>query len=133
MVLRFASHVGVEAERANPGTDGSLSAEPSVVHQEGGDDFTQSVWEHGTIFEPTLVFPFEVYFAEAVGATIYALPHPQFCLQKNDGGQFAFVDFTGKYDDLGLRNQFLPAKLLKITNVGCSMPIAMNTRDLFFR
>jgi hypothetical protein len=44
----------------------------------GGDDFTRSVWEHNTRFEPTLVFPFAVYFAEAVGATIYALPYSQF-------------------------------------------------------
>src|SRR5206468_4924808 len=36
----------------------------------GGDDFTPSMWEHKTSFEPTLVFPFAVYFAEAVGATI---------------------------------------------------------------
>ena len=80
----------------------------------GGDDFTRSVWEHNTAFEPTLVFPFAVYFAEAVGATIYALPHAQFCLQKANGAQFAFVDLTGHYDDLSLRNQFTSEKLLKI-------------------
>jgi predicted O-methyltransferase YrrM len=33
----------------------------------GGDDFTNSMWEHRTTFEPTLVFPYAVYFAEAVG------------------------------------------------------------------
>jgi hypothetical protein len=81
----------------------------------GGDDFTRSVWEHKTAFEPTLVFPFAVYFAEAVGATIYALPYSQFCLQKIDSPQFKFVDLTGAYDDLGLRNQFTPEKLLKLT------------------
>ncbi len=80
----------------------------------GGDDFTRSVWEHNTRFEPTLVFPFAVYFAEAVGATIYALPHSQFCLQKTSSPQFAFVDLTGHYDDLGLRDQFAPEKLLKL-------------------
>jgi hypothetical protein len=31
------------------------------------------------------------YFAEAVGATIYALPHSQFCLQKTRSSQFAFI------------------------------------------
>src|SRR6266568_8067711 len=31
-----------------------------------GDDFTSSIWEHKTTFEPTLVYPFAVYFAEAV-------------------------------------------------------------------
>jgi hypothetical protein len=85
----------------------------------GGDDFTRSVWEHKTSFEPTLVFPYAVYFAEAVGATIYALPYSQFCLQKpllqqNDRPQFAFVDLTGEYDDIGLRNQFAPAKIARL-------------------
>ena len=102
----------------------------------GGDDFTRSVWEHDTKFEPTLVFPFAVYFAEAVGATIYALSHSQFCLQKGDGAQFAFVDLTGKYDDVSLRNQFVPGKLLKIT-LGKRFPrlmrAARKTRDLFLR
>jgi len=84
-----------------------------------GDDFTRSVWEHKTSFEPTLVFPFAVYFAEAVGATIYALPYSQFCLQKpdlqkNDRSQFAFVDLTGHYDDIGLRNQFAPGKIAQL-------------------
>lgn len=80
----------------------------------GGDDFTRSIWEHNTRFEPTLVFPFAVYFAEAVGATIYALPHSQFCLQKTSSSQFAFVDLTGHYDDVGLQTQFAPEKLLKL-------------------
>jgi hypothetical protein len=78
----------------------------------GGDDFTRSVWEHKTSFEPTLVFPFAVYFAEAVGATIYALPHAQFCLQKKNGGRFSFVDLTGEYNDVGLLDQFSPEKVL---------------------
>ena len=80
----------------------------------GGDDFTPSVWEHKSSFEPTLVFPFAVYFAEAVGATIYALPHAQFILRKADGDHFAFVDLTGQYDDIGLRDQFAPGRLLKL-------------------
>ena len=50
-------------------------------------------------------------FAEAVGATIYALPHSQFCLQKT---QFAFIDITGHYDDVGLQTQFAPEKFLKL-------------------
>src|SRR5256885_3609349 len=45
----------------------------------GGDDFTNSMWEHRTTFEPTLVFPFAVYFAEAMRTTIVALPYSQFC------------------------------------------------------
>jgi len=38
-----------------------------------GDDFSRTVWQHPTTFEPTLVFPFAVYSAEAVDARIYAL------------------------------------------------------------
>jgi methyltransferase family protein len=102
----------------------------------GGDDFTRSVWEHNTTFEPTLVFPFAVYFAEAVGATIYALPHSQFCLQKGNGAQFAFVDLTGQYDDVGLRNQFTPEKVLKITiweRFPHLMRVVRKMRDLLLR
>jgi len=80
----------------------------------GGDDFSQTIWMHKTSFEPTLVFPFAVYFAEAVGATIYALPHIQFCLQKTEKPRFRFVDFTHQYDQLSLRDQLAPEKLLKL-------------------
>jgi hypothetical protein len=81
----------------------------------GGDDFSRTMWQHSTNFEPTLVFPFAVYFAEAVGATIYALPYLQFCLQKTSERQFSFVDLTGQYNELGLRNQLAPQNLLKIS------------------
>lgn len=37
----------------------------------GGDDFSATIWQHSSEFEPTLVFPFAVYFAEAVGADIW--------------------------------------------------------------
>jgi len=81
----------------------------------GGDDFSRTIWAHKTSFEPTLVFPFAVYFAEAVGATIYALPHIQFCLHKTEISQFKFVDCTGNYDEVTLRNQLTPEKLLKLS------------------
>lgn len=41
-----------------------------------GDDFGASAWQHKATFEPTLVFPFAVYFAEATGSVIYGLPTP---------------------------------------------------------
>ncbi len=81
----------------------------------GGDDFTPTIWQHNTSFEPTLVFPFAVYFAEAVGARIYALPKIQFCLQKMSAREFEFVDLTGQYSELGLRCQLSPEKLLKLS------------------
>jgi len=102
----------------------------------GGDDFARSIWEHRSSFEPTLVFPFAVYFAEAVGARIYALPHSQFCFQKTKSGQFAFVDLTGQYDEVGLRDQFSPERILKLT-VGERFPrltrVARKTRELLLR
>jgi hypothetical protein len=82
------------------------------------------------------VFPFAVYFAEAVGATIYALPYSQFCLQKTDRAQFAFVDLTGQYDDVELRGQFTPEKLLKLI-IGERFPrlmqVAKKTRKSLLR
>ena len=63
----------------------------------GGDDFSRSIWQHGPDFEPTLVFPFAVYFAEGVGARIYGLPHAQFLIEKRPDDEFEFVDLTGKY------------------------------------
>ena len=70
----------------------------------GGDDFTPSIWQHRERFEPTLVFPYAVYFAEAVGARLYALPWNQFLLQKTADG-FEFADLTGRYEGLDLRAQ----------------------------
>ncbi|MBE9045134.1 class I SAM-dependent methyltransferase [Pleurocapsales cyanobacterium LEGE 10410] len=80
----------------------------------GGDDFSRTVWQHSPNYEPTLVFPFAVYFAEALGANIYALPYSQFLLEKNEVKSFSFVDLTGNYTDVGLKSQFNPAKVIKL-------------------
>jgi hypothetical protein len=78
----------------------------------GGDDFSRSIWQHKAEFEPTLVFPWAVHFAEAVDAPITALPHKQFVIEKSPDG-FRFDDPTGVYDDLGLRSamQSPPARI----------------------
>jgi len=76
----------------------------------GGDDFGANIWQHGRKFEPSLVFPFALYFAEAVGARIYALPNSQFLFQKPSRQNPAFIDLTGRYSDTSLRSQFLPEK-----------------------
>ena len=68
-----------------------------------GDDFTTEIWQHGNDYEPTLVFPLAVHFAEAVGARIYGLPHRQFLIEKTADGDHAFTDLTGRYGDTGLR------------------------------
>ena len=74
-----------------------------------GDDFSPSIWQHSREFEPTMVFPFAVYFAEALNVKIYALPYNQFLIAKGDTG-FEFIDLThGKYNDLDLRAQLLNA------------------------
>lgn len=64
-----------------------------------GDDFVASAWQHESTFEPTLVFPFAVYFAEATGSVIYGLPFNQFAIVVNDGKEsaFEFRDLTGTY------------------------------------
>jgi hypothetical protein len=72
----------------------------------GGDDFTPSIWQHGDAYEPTLVFPLAVHFAEAVGARIYGLPHRQFLIEKTAESDHAFKDLTGRYGGTGLKRQF---------------------------
>lgn len=80
----------------------------------GGDDFSKSVWQHEMDYEPTLVFPYAVYFAEAMGCPIYALPFNQFLIEKRTNSTFSFVDLTGKYGDVGLKSQFELKKVLKM-------------------
>lgn len=80
----------------------------------GGDDFSRSIWQHATTFEPTLVFPFAVYFAEAVDARIYALPNSQFLIEKDSSQSFSFIDLTGNYADVSISTQLQPEKVLKL-------------------
>jgi hypothetical protein len=72
----------------------------------GGDDFSPSIWQHPEAYEPTLVCPFAVYFAEAVGSRIYALPHKQFLMEKTGAG-YELVDLTGRYGALDVRSQLI--------------------------
>lgn len=72
-----------------------------------GDDFKPTPWQHGCEFEPTLVFPQAIYFAEATGSIIYGLPHDQFCMiVDRTHDQFDFVDLTGRYGDRSLLGAF---------------------------
>ena len=70
-----------------------------------GDDFCPSIWQHSPRYEPTLVFPLAVHFAEALGLTIHALPHGQFLIHKQPG-VFRFVDLVGAFGDTSLKGQF---------------------------
>ena len=76
----------------------------------GGDDFSETIWQHSYEFEPTLIFPFAVYFAEAKNEEIFALPHRQFLIKKLSNNNFKFVNYTDKYKELSLKNQFLQIK-----------------------
>jgi hypothetical protein len=78
----------------------------------GGDDFNCNPWQHGTGFEPTLVCPFAVYFAEAMNVPIRALPHGQFLIHKQPSG-FKFVDPANRYANLSLSTSFeIPDRFL---------------------
>ena len=75
----------------------------------GGDDFSRTIWQHGDQFEPTLVFPFAVHFAEAMGVRIYGLRHKQFLIEKVPDG-FEFIDLTGKYGGRELLGHVKPRR-----------------------
>jgi hypothetical protein len=68
----------------------------------GGDDFTNTPWQHDMRFEPTLVCPYSVYFAEAMDMPIAALPFNQFVIHKTSQAKFTFLDTVGMYGDIGL-------------------------------
>jgi hypothetical protein len=51
----------------------------------GGDDFHPSIWEWGPRYEPNLVHPWAIYFAEAVDAPIEQMPCDQFLIRKQPG------------------------------------------------
>ena len=50
-----------------------------------------------TIIRADDVFPFAVYFAEAVGCPLYALPFGQFLIEKAPQRGFSFTDLTDSY------------------------------------
>lgn len=68
----------------------------------GGDDFCRSIWQHSSRYEPSLVFPYAVHFAEAVDAPITALPKSQFLIEKVQG--FAFNDPANHYPSTELKS-----------------------------
>jgi len=82
----------------------------------GGDDFCPSIWQHAQEYEPTLVFPFAIYFAEAMDVPIVALPHNQFLIEKTETG-FGFLDLTGSYGDHTLRQALLMPNDHRITRL----------------
>jgi hypothetical protein len=67
-----------------------------------------------------LVFPFALYFAEAVGAPIHALPANQFLIEKpqSSSGSFEFHDTTGIYRDTQLRGHLAQKRSMRINFSG---------------
>lgn len=78
-----------------------------------GDDFSPTIWQHSLKFEPTLVFPFALYFAEAKGVKIIGLPFNQFLIYKDQAG-FDFLDLTkNSYKNKTILSQFNKRTMLK--------------------
>ena len=79
----------------------------------GGDDFTKTIWQHTGNYDPTLVFPYAVYFAEANDLPIYSLPFEQFLIVNDPGLGFKFEDLAGGYLNLAMRElAAMPRKTL---------------------
>jgi len=72
-----------------------------------GDDLSPTIWQHPEKYEPSLVFPFAVHFAEAMNCPIYAGPFNQFVILKMPHKGFSFTDLTQTYPETGLLGQFL--------------------------
>ena len=54
----------------------------------GGDDLAKNIWQHPDNFDPTLIFPFVVHFAEANNLVLFTLPFEQFLIVKTDYFQY---------------------------------------------
>lgn len=77
-----------------------------------GDDFTRSVWQHDPKFDPTFVFPFAIYFAEAHRLPIYSLKLNQFAIVNDPAAGFSFTDLAGGYSGRNL------AEILRVEKRG---------------
>jgi hypothetical protein len=80
----------------------------------GGNDFTKTIWQHSRKYDPTFVFPYAVFFAEANNLPIYALPYNQFVISNDRDSGFSFIDLTGKYENLSMIRICTPSILLRI-------------------
>ncbi len=77
-----------------------------------GDDFSPNIWQHGISFEPTFVYPFSIYFAEANQLKIYELPFNQFLIIKKKE-KFEFIKLNKEKvetSDFNLRKSLISIK-----------------------
>jgi hypothetical protein len=78
-----------------------------------GDDFCSTIWQHSLNFEPTLIFPFVLYFAEAKGVKVIGLPFNQFVICKDTKG-FSFLNLTNNtYKDKTILSHLNRKTMLK--------------------
>lgn len=82
---------------------------PKVKHDGWilGDDFVDTIWQHSDQFEPTMIFPFVAYFAEAHGFELHALPFNQFAMRKRRVG-YRLIDHTQSYGDTSVLRHVVP-------------------------
>jgi hypothetical protein len=72
-----------------------------------GDDFTRNIWQHGPEYDPSVVFPYATYFAEAHDLPIITLPWNQFMIINDSAHGYELLDLGG-YADLGAADIYLP-------------------------
>jgi len=60
-----------------------------------GDDAEPNIWQHGTRFAPTLVFPMVLHFAEAHQLPMVLLPHGQFVIWNRPDLGFYCANLSG--------------------------------------
>ena len=68
----------------------------------GGDDFFPKPWPNSPKFEPTMVCPYVIYFAEAHDLPIFSLPLNQYMIEVRGQAGFSFTDIVGQYGDISL-------------------------------
>lgn len=71
-----------------------------------GDDLALNPFQHGTEYEPTLVFPAALHVAEAKGDPILLLPHGQFAILRTPTRSHAVIDTVGGYDERSILGLF---------------------------
>ncbi len=72
-----------------------------------GDDFSKTIWQHGTDYDPTMVFPYALYFAEAHDLPVVTLPYSQFLIINTPAAGFRLVDLAN-YQNLTVREVYVP-------------------------
>lgn len=72
-----------------------------------GDDFSKTIWQHGTDYDPTMVFPYAIYFAEAHDLPIVTLPYSQFLIMNTPEAGFRLID-RADYQSLTVRQIYVP-------------------------